>query len=258
MNDRSLSLRNVTRAFNSVCALDGITLDVARNEFVAIVGPSGCGKTTLLNLLSGHDQPTGGSVARQGEVRMIYQQDGLFPWATVAENILLGLHNGTDAALRQEQLRDLLALIRLDAFANHYPHQLSGGMRQLVELARAMAGNVRILLMDEPFSSLDYLARLRMRHELTRMLAERPRTVVFVTHDIEEAAQLADRVVVLSDRPGRVRCEMRLELPRPRPPTHPAVTDVVRRALREMGLEQQEDDVKRTLSIASELVGNKQ
>ena len=139
---------------------------------------------------------------------MVYQQDGLFPWQTVSQNIALGLRHLKDPAERERQIRELLELIRLEGFENHYPHQLSGGMRQRVELARALAGDSETLLMDEPFSSLDYLARIRMRQELARILQERPRTVVLVTHDIEEAAQLADRVIVLTERPAQIRCEL--------------------------------------------------
>jgi ABC-type nitrate/sulfonate/bicarbonate transport system ATPase subunit len=135
-------------------------------------------------------------------------------------------------------LTELLALIGLKGFEAHYPHQLSGGMRQRVELARALAGDTDTLLLDEPFSALDYLTRLRLRRELARMLRERPRTVVLVTHDIEEAAQLADRVVVLSERPARIRCELTLELERPRDPTHPQVVEAMHRILTVLGLEQ--------------------
>jgi NitT/TauT family transport system ATP-binding protein len=133
--------------------------------------------------------------------------------------------------------------VGLSSFAAHYPHQLSGGMRQRVELVRALAGDTDVLLMDEPFSSLDYLTRLRMRAELARLLREQPRTVVLVTHDIEEAAQLADRVLVLSDRPARVRDEVRLAVPRPRQSTDPAVVAAVHRILTELGLEGEARDV---------------
>jgi ABC-type nitrate/sulfonate/bicarbonate transport system ATPase subunit len=232
-----LELRSLSHSFGSVEVLRDLSLGVAKGEFVAIVGPSGCGKTTLLNLMSGHDTPSSGHIECRGSSRMVYQDDGLFPWRTAGENIALGLRHLADPAERQRQRRELLALIGLDGFADHYPHQLSGGMRQRVELARALAANTELLLMDEPFSALDYLTRLRMRHELARMLAERPHTVVLVTHDTGEAAQLADRVVVLTERPARVRSEHRIDLPRPRDVTHPAVVKATHDILADMGLE---------------------
>jgi NitT/TauT family transport system ATP-binding protein len=238
MNDKPLRLENVSRSFGELEVLRNLSLAVELGEFVAIVGPSGCGKTTLLNLFSGFDRPTAGRVVCTGRVRMVYQQDGLFPWSTVAENISMGLSDVKDEAERRRQLDEMLSLINLNGFERHYPHQLSGGMRQRVELARALSGEADTLLLDEPFSSLDYLTRLRLRRELARMLEERPRTVVLVTHDIEEAAQLADRVIVLSERPTSIRCELRLELERPRDPTHPEVVSAVHRILTELGLEQ--------------------
>ncbi len=236
MSDSLLSLDSVSRNFGSIAVLDNLSFSIGQGEFVAIVGPSGCGKSTLLNLLSGHDLPSSGLVNRQGAVRMVYQQDGLFPWKTVSQNILMGLNNESSAD-QQSHLRDLVALIGLGSFEGHYPHQLSGGMRQRVELARALAGQSDILLMDEPFSALDYITRLRLRRELSRILQERPRTVVLVTHDIEEAAQLADRVIVLSERPARVQCELTISVPRPRDLTQIEVVNATHKILMELGLE---------------------
>ena len=237
MSAERFRLEAVSRAFGPVEVLENVSLTIREGEFVAVVGPSGCGKTTLLNILSGFDHPTAGRIARSGAQRMVYQQDGLFPWRTAAENIELGLRDVADPAERARQRDEMLSLIGLTGFAGHYPHKLSGGMRQRVELARALAGKSDILLMDEPFSALDYITRLRMRNELARLLHERPRTVVLVTHDIEEAAQLADRVIVLSGRPGRVRSERRLSLPRPRELTHPEVVEAIHGVLVELGLE---------------------
>ena len=237
MKDKALATESVSVEFDSIHVFRDLTLEISRGEFVAVVGPSGCGKTTLLNLLSGFLKPTAGHVISAGRVRMVYQTDSLFPWQTVAQNIALGLRNIDDDQERAKQLEKMLHLIKLDEFASHYPHQLSGGMRQRVELARALAGDSDVLLLDEPFSSLDYLARLRMRRELARMLKELPRTVVLVTHDIEEAAQLADRIVVMSDRPARICRELRPQLERPREPTHPAVVEAVHCVLMELGLE---------------------
>lgn len=236
MSDKPLSLLNVSHAFGASAVFEDLSVEIERGEFVAIVGPSGCGKTTLLNLLSGYLRPTSGVIRREGTTRMVYQSDGLFPWLTVRENIALGLRHLKDGKWQEAQLKDLLGLIRLEGFGEHYPHQLSGGMRQRVELARALAGETDVLLMDEPFSSLDYQTRLRMRRMLVRVLVERPRTVVFVTHDIEEAAQLADRILVLSERPARLIGELRVGVERPRDPTHPAVVSTVKTILDELGL----------------------
>jgi NitT/TauT family transport system ATP-binding protein len=236
MTDKPIVLRDVSVAYGPVQVFSHLELAVETGEFLAVVGPSGCGKTTLLNLLSGFVPPTSGRLECTGQVRMVYQNDGLYPWLTVSENIGLGLWDLPNGHERKTQLAAMLELIRLPEFANTYPHQLSGGMKQRVELARAMAGNSDILLLDEPFSALDYLTRLRMRGELVRMLEERPRTVILVTHDIEEAAQLADRVVVLSDRPATIRRELTVDLPRPRDLTHPVVVDAVHQVLTELGL----------------------
>jgi ABC-type nitrate/sulfonate/bicarbonate transport system ATPase subunit len=234
---RPIQISNVHLSFGSIEVLRDISLVIGRWEFVAIVGPSGCGKSTLLNILSGEIIPSSGSIARAGQIRMIHQHDGLFPWQTVQESIALGLRSIADESERSRQLQELLALIRLQGFENHYPHQLSGGMRQRVELARALAGNSDVLLMDEPFSSLDYLTRLRMRGELARLLEERRRTVVLVTHDIEEAAQLADRVIVLTDRPAQIRQEVVIRSPRPRELTDSVVVDTTRRILEELDMD---------------------
>lgn len=235
-SERPLELHDVSLSFGPVEVLRNISLSITHREFVAIVGPSGCGKSTLLNVICGDERPSGGSVSRQGQVRMVYQQDGLFPWQTVTENISLGLRFIADQQERQRQLRELLDLIRLEGFEDHYPHQLSGGMRQRVELARALAGDSDMLLMDEPFSALDYLTRLRMRGDLARLIEERPRTVILVTHDIEEAAQLADRIVVLTARPASIRREIIIGAPRPRNLTDASVVDATRQILEELDI----------------------
>jgi NitT/TauT family transport system ATP-binding protein len=240
MKDKPLRIEAASVRFGIIAVFEDFSLEISRGEFVAVVGPSGCGKTTLLNLLSQFIRPSAGSVECAGRVRMVYQHDSLFPWQTAGENIALGLRHLKDQAERRRQLDEMLHLISLDEFADHYPHQLSGGMRQRVELARALAGDTDILLLDEPFSSLDYLTRLRMRDELARILKQRPRTVVLVTHDIEEAAQLADRIVVLSARPARICCELTMDLPRPRELTHPHVVDTTHRILAELGLEHED------------------
>jgi ABC-type nitrate/sulfonate/bicarbonate transport system ATPase subunit len=233
---RALKLKNVSLHYGPVKVFEDISLEVRQGEFVVIIGPSGCGKTTILNLLSGHIQPDSGQIDRHGDIRTVYQKDGLFPWLTVSQNIRMGLRSIADPQQRESELQSLFGLIHLEEFKDHYPHELSGGMRQRVELARVLAGNSDILLMDEPFSALDYQTRLRMRHELVRLLEKRPRTVVFVTHDIEEAAQLADRVLVLSKRPAIIQWEMGIAAPKPRSLTDPEVVEAMKAVLEELGV----------------------
>lgn len=237
MSDKPLRIEDGSFGFGAVEVFRHLSLEISRGEFVAVVGPSGCGKTTLLDLMSGFLKPTSGVVACSGRVRTVYQHDSLFPWQTAAQNIAMGLRELSSETEGATQLRKMLRLINLEEFASHYPHQLSGGMRQRVELARALAGATDILLLDEPFSSLDYLTRLRLRGELARMLEELPRTVVLVTHDIEEAAQLADRILVLTERPARICREVRVDVARPREPTNPQVVKTVHAILAEFGLE---------------------
>ncbi len=232
-----IMLENVSHSYGTVSVLNDINLMVKPGEVVVLVGPSGCGKTTILNLLSGHIEPASGFIQREGIIRTVYQLDGLFPWMTVLENIAIGLRSIPDILRREKELRELIELIHLEDFKHHYPHQLSGGMRQRVELARVLAGDSDILLMDEPFSSLDYQARLHMRRELVHLLEKRPRTVVFVTHDIEEAAQLADRVLVLSNRPATICCELYIDALRPRNLTDNAVIEAMKEILKELGFQ---------------------
>jgi NitT/TauT family transport system ATP-binding protein len=236
VTEAMLALRGVGFDYGANTVIDGLELEVARGEIVVCVGPSGCGKSTLLALLGGHLVPTRGTVERRGASRTIYQDGGLFPWLTVRDNIAMGLPAATPPAARAKKVDDWLVLTHLTEFAAHYPHQLSGGMRQRVELGRALAAETDLLLMDEPFSALDYQTRARMRRELIATLTERPRTVVFVTHDIEEAVQLGDRVLVLASRPSRVRRALALAMPRPRLPAAPGVAEATQTILLELGL----------------------
>lgn len=218
-----LSLRDVGLRFGALPVLDGVTFDVAEGELVCLVGPSGCGKSTVLNVVGGflgHDrgqvlvdgQPVRGPDRRR---LFVFQEGAAFPWLTVAENVGFGLSRLARAE-REAKVREWVQLVGLAGFEQAYPRQLSGGMRQRVELARALAADPDALYMDEPFGALDYLTRLRMRAELERLWQLRRRTVLFVTHDVDEAVQLADRVVVLGPRPARVVAELPIDLPRPR------------------------------------------
>jgi ABC-type nitrate/sulfonate/bicarbonate transport system ATPase subunit len=237
MVNEPLAVRGVYHSFGPGLVLEDLWLTVAPGEFLAVVGPSGCGKSTLLNLLAGFLAPQAGKVQRHGHTRMVYQQDGLLPWLTAAENIAMAFGPGARAVDYVRPLEELLTLTQLQDFADYYPYQLSGGMRKRVELARVLAAPADVLLLDEPFAALDYLTRRRLHGELNRLLQVRPRAVVLVTHDIEEAALLADRVLVLSARPGRIRQEFRLTAPRPREMGQPEVLQTVRRILAELSLE---------------------
>jgi ABC-type nitrate/sulfonate/bicarbonate transport system ATPase subunit len=236
MSEPIIDVAAVGFAYGSTRVIENLELAVHPNELVVCVGPSGCGKTTLLALLAGHLAPMRGTIRRRGQSRTIYQDGGLFPWLTVRGNIETGLPRGLSPDAQRTKIAEWLAITKLEEFADHYPHQLSGGMRQRVEIARALAAETDILLMDEPFSALDYQTRTRMRRELVATLAERPRTVVFVTHDIEEAVQLGDRIVVLGARPASVRRVLELAGTRPRTPASPGVAEAEQAIMEELGL----------------------
>jgi NitT/TauT family transport system ATP-binding protein len=206
--------------------LKDVSFTAADGEFVAIVGPSGCGKTTFLRVLDGLADADGGSIALDGrpiagpgpDRGFVFQSDSLLPWRTVADNIGFGLElQRRDRATARRMVSDLVRLVGLEGFERYYPHQLSGGMRQRVNLARALAIDPGVLLMDEPFAALDAQTRELMQAELLRIWAEAHKTVVFITHQIDEAVYLADRVVVFSARPSVVKATITVDIPRPRP-----------------------------------------
>jgi NitT/TauT family transport system ATP-binding protein len=212
-------------AKGALLALDGVSLSIGQGEFVAIVGPSGCGKSTLLRIIGGLLVPSEGSVRLDGsplssprrQVGYVFQKINLMPWRTVLRNVTLPLEiAGRPAAQAAERARELLLLVGLSGFEDAYPRQLSGGMAQRVAIARALVGDPEVLLLDEPFGSLDALSREQMNLELLRIWQARRVTAVMVTHDLQEAIFLADRVLVMSPRPGRIRAEVPVDLPRPR------------------------------------------
>src|SRR6202034_1013778 len=189
----------------SVLALDQVSLTVGRGEFVCLIGASGCGKSTLLSVVAGLDSATSGQVAVGGRVAMMFQEPGLLPWLTAGANVELALRaRKVPRDDRRRRTDELMKLVRLDGFGAKRPHELSGGMRQRVALARALAQDADVLLMDDPFGALDATSRDLLHDELERICAERSLTVLFVTHNVREAARLGDRVIVLSSRPGRV------------------------------------------------------
>jgi NitT/TauT family transport system ATP-binding protein len=215
-------LRNVTKVFGhagtTLVALDRMSMDIPAGHFVALVGASGCGKTTLLHILAGLEPPTSGTVeVAESRPALMFQDAALFPWLTVAQNLELALRlRGIGRAERRARAAHLLETVRLEGFGDRRAHELSGGMRQRVALARALAQGSQLLLMDEPFGSLDAITRDLLHDELERIWQEVGGTVVLVTHNVREAVRLGDRVVVLSSRPGRVVDQYAIDLPRPR------------------------------------------
>ncbi len=225
MGAQKLVADAVTVRFDGAPALAGASLEVAEREFVSIVGPSGCGKSTLFNVLSGLLSPTSGRVlidgrdvtGSTGHVGYMLQKDLLIPWRTVVGNIVLGAALTRGVADRdEEEARDLASRYGLEDFLDHYPHALSGGMRQRVALMRTLAVHREVLLLDEPFGALDSQTRLEMQRWLLEVWGELERTILFVTHDVDEAVFLADRVLVMTPRPGRIGAELHVDIPRPR------------------------------------------
>jgi NitT/TauT family transport system ATP-binding protein len=222
-----LAIRGLSMTFrgdrDDVRVLEDLDLDVHEGEFVCVLGPSGCGKSTLLNIVAGFLPPTSGTVRIDGEeVRgpdsrriFVFQERGVFPWLTVEGNIGFGLGR-LSRQEREGRITHYVQLVGLKGFENAYPHELSGGMKQRVEVARALAVDPDMLYLDEPFGALDSITRLVMRGELLRIWQAEKKTILFVTHDIEESVQLADRVVILSARPARIRRIVEIDLPHPR------------------------------------------
>ena len=220
-----LRVRGVERRFDTTLALQATDLDVAENEFITILGPSGCGKSTLLRIVAGLDHPTAGEVQLDGrriegpgaDRGMVFQSYTLFPWLTVLDNVCFGLRErGLPRAQQVEVAQGFLAQVGLSGFANHFPKQLSGGMQQRTALARALANDPRMLLMDEPFGALDHQTRELMQELLLGIWERQRKTVLFVTHDIDEAVFMGSRVVVMSARPGRIKVDRPVLLPHPR------------------------------------------
>jgi NitT/TauT family transport system ATP-binding protein len=226
---KGIAVEGVTMVFRrrgtSTLVCDDVSFEIKAGEFVSIVGPSGCGKTTLARIIGGLLQPVAGTVRIGDEVvtgpgpdrGFVFQQDSLFPWRNLVDNVRFGLEiQGISKRASSERALEMIRLTGLSDFAQHYPHELSGGMRQRANLARALAISPNVLLMDEPFSALDAQTREFMQAELLRVWREQRCTVLFITHQIDEAAFLSDRVIVMSSRPGRIRDTHTIALPRPR------------------------------------------
>jgi ABC-type nitrate/sulfonate/bicarbonate transport system ATPase subunit len=238
-----------------IVALASISISIAESEFVCLLGPSGCGKSTLLRIVAGLIAPSGGSIHIDGRAvtgpgpdrAVVFQDYALFPWMTVAENVEFGLAaRSVDSARRRAVSSELLRAVDLGEFAGQYPHHLSGGMKQRVSIARALAVDPVLLLMDEPFGALDAQTRYVMQQELLRVWKTYRKTVLFVTHSIDEALYLADRVLVMTARPGRIKEEIRVSLPRPRD-----IAGTEFSALRKRALELLSDETARSLAQES-------
>jgi NitT/TauT family transport system ATP-binding protein len=220
-----------------VVALSDIDLDIGEDEFLTILGPSGCGKSTLLNIIAGFEQASGGEVRLDGKIiqqpgpdrGVVFQEYALFPWLNVAENIEFGLRErGVPKAERKTRVSEQIAVVGLGGFENRFPQELSGGMRQRVALARVLVNDPKILLMDEPFAALDAQTRTIMQTELLRVWSAERRTALFITHNIEEAVLLGDRIVVMTARPGRIKEIVPVQLPRPRDVTSAPFNEIRR------------------------------
>jgi len=241
--DAKISVNRIKKNFNALPVVDGVDFAVADGEFVAIVGPSGCGKSTLMKIVAGFEHPDEGAVVIDGKPIskpsakgiVISQHGSVFPWLTVQQNLMFGLNgdqHGDKAALADHYAE----MVGLKGFENAYPHELSGGMLKRAEIARALVVKPEILYMDEPFSALDALMNLRMRNELLRVLSEERHTVLLITHDVEEAIYLADRVLVLSPRPTRIQASFKVEHPHPRKLSSPELQKLKDDILAELGL----------------------
>ncbi|MEA3025376.1 MAG: NitT/TauT family transport system ATP-binding protein [Alphaproteobacteria bacterium] len=247
MSDSKIVIDGVTKSFVSNQAalpvIDDVTFSVGDGEFVAIVGPSGCGKSTLMNIIAGFERQDRGSVKVDGVERigaspkgiMISQHGSVFPWLTVQQNLMFGL-NGADHGDKAALADHYAAMVGLKGFEAAYPHELSGGMLKRVELARALVVKPEILYMDEPFSALDALMSIRMQHELQRILGEERHTVLLITHDVEEAIYMADRIIVLSPRPTTIQTTFHVSLPHPRKLSSPEAQGLREAILKELGL----------------------
>ena len=243
-----IEVRALRKGFTSdkgtLAVVDEVSFAVREGEFIAIVGPSGCGKTTLMNMMAGFIQPDAGEVVIDGAPRhrpdargiLISQQGSVFPWLTVRENLMFGL-NGHAPANRLEIADRYSDLVGLKGFEDSFPHELSGGMLKRAELARALVVKPEILYMDEPFSALDALISLRMRNELLRILAKERHTVLLITHDVEEAIHVADRILVLSPRPTRIQASFEVPFEHPRRLSSPEAQALRVAILRELGVE---------------------
>jgi NitT/TauT family transport system ATP-binding protein len=263
MNTSHIVIDNVQKVFRTgdkdVVALKDIDLVINKGEFVCLLGPSGCGKSTLLNAMAGFSLPSSGTITVDGKIvigpgpdrGMVFQEYALFPWMSVEKNIAFGLEiKGMSKADIDARVESLLHTLHLQDFRKRYPKELSGGMRQRVAIARVLALDSPIMLMDEPFGALDALTRRTLQDELLRIWSEFKKTIVFVTHSIEEAIYLADRVVVMTYRPGTIKRDQRITMPRSRDPSS-AEFNALKRELGMLVMEEQERHARAEMQLAA-------
>lgn len=232
---QKIELHHVSKTFGDLTVLQDLSISIEKGEFVAIVGPSGCGKSTALRMMAGLESATSGEVTANGNLitkphpsrMMMFQEHALYPWRTIQKNVSLGLE--LQSVPKQEadsRVKAALLKVGLKGFEDYYPHQLSGGMRQRAAIARSLVTEPEVLLLDEPYGALDAMTRLTMQKELLRIWEETKQTMILITHDMEEAAYLADRIYVLSHRPAQVLKELTVNVPRPRPRNHPQLAEL--------------------------------
>ncbi|MDO5845148.1 MAG: ABC transporter ATP-binding protein [Methanocorpusculum sp.] len=257
MNDDKIwvKIENATKIFSSkkgdTKALDNINLEIHDDEFVCLLGPSGCGKTTLLRMIGGLDVPTSGKVEIDGKIvdrpspkmTMVFQEYSLYPWRTIAENVGFGLEMmGIEKSEREKIVSDRLKDVGLSEFGNSYPHELSGGMRQRAAVARALASDPAVMLMDEPFGALDAQTRNKMQNELLRLWESTKKTILFVTHSVDEAVYMSDKIVILTPRPGKIHKIYEVPLARPRDRTSVEFANIRKSVLKEIEMLESENN----------------
>ncbi len=243
-----LKINNLSKKYDDLLVLDNINLEIADSEFICLLGPSGCGKTTLLRIVAGLEEATTGRITLNNQsitgpntcIGMVFQDYALFPWRNILDNAIFGLEmKGVDKETARTKARKYLRLLGLERFEKSHPHELSGGMKQRVAILRALLIKPEVLLMDEPFGALDAQTRNQLQIELLKIWNKDKKTVLFVTHSVDEAVYLADRVIILSKRPGRIKETIEINLPRPRDRTSMEVNKIRSRVLKTLGAEQE-------------------
>lgn len=248
---KSFTERRKRRRYSGMChhreeclVLDDLNFSIAHGNFTCFIGPSGCGKSTLLRIIAGFESASMGNVLINGSELgapsarhvFIFQEDGLFPWMTAWQNVAVGARHIQNPEKKRHEIEEYIDLVGLSRFEDHYPHELSGGMKRRAEVARALIAGPKILFMDEPFGALDFITRLQMREEMVNVHTMFDMTILFITHDIDEALQLGDQVIILSDRPARIKADVKLDFPHPRDLSQGKIAEIRKEIYYQMGL----------------------